>query len=117
MELASKLPISPAEGLSRLQDCPTEFVELFKHGSLIVEFYKPDRVDKQQPHDRDEVYVITSGSGTFDYAGAKMLVKTGDLLFVPTGVDHHFERFTNDFATWVLFYGPKGGEKEDSFIH
>ncbi|HYG37119.1 MAG TPA: hypothetical protein VD908_00810 [Cytophagales bacterium] len=36
-----------------------EFVELFKHGSLQVEVYKPDKTDKQQPHDRDEIYVIT----------------------------------------------------------
>lgn len=34
----------------------------------------------------------------------------GDLLFVPAGVVHRFEEFTDDFATWVMFYGPEGGE-------
>ena len=76
----------------------------------MVEYYKPDRIDKQQPHERDEVYIITTGTGTFDYAGEKLAVKPGDLLFVPAGIEHRFESFTDDFATWVLFYGPVGGE-------
>ncbi|MBN8822085.1 MULTISPECIES: cupin domain-containing protein [unclassified Spirosoma] len=102
---------SPDDGVRQLKTVSTEFVELFRHGSLVVEYYKPDRIDKQQPHERDEVYVITTGSGTFLYAGTSMSVKPGDLLFVPAGVEHRFENFTDDFATWVLFYGPIGGEK------
>lgn len=104
------MQISPEEGLRRLQSHPNEFVELFAHGSLVVEYYKPNRIDKQQPHDRDEVYVITSGSGLFNYDGTRTTFKPGDLLFVPAGVEHRFEEFTDDFATWVLFYGPIGGE-------
>ena len=103
--------ISPEEGVRRLQGHAAEFVELFTHGSLVVEYYKPNRIDRQQPHERDEVYIITSGKGAFNYAGETMAVKPGDLLFVPAGVDHRFETFTDDFATWVLFYGPIGGEK------
>ena len=38
--------------------------------------------------------------------------RQGDFLFVPAGIEHRFESFTNDFATWVIFYGPVGGEKE-----
>ena len=34
----------------------------------------------------------------------------GDLLFVPAGVVHRFEDFSDDFSTWVIFYGPEGGE-------
>ena len=34
----------------------------------------------------------------------------GDLLFVPAGVVHRFEEFTDDLAVWVVFYGPEGGE-------
>ena len=26
------------------------------------------------------------------------------------GVEHRFEDFSADFATWVFFYGPEGGE-------
>ena len=87
-----------------------EFVSLFRHGSLEVEFYKPDRVDKQQPHSRDEVYVVACGSGYFLNGDRRHAVETGEVLFVPAGVVHRFEDFSDDFATWVFFYGPEGGE-------
>ena len=34
----------------------------------------------------------------------------GDVLFVAAGAVHRFEEFSHDFATWVIFYGPEGGE-------
>lgn len=88
------------------------FTEVFRHGTLSVEFYKPRMVDNQSPHDRDEIYVVASGSGTFYNGDKKWEFKTGDFLFVPAGVVHRFENFTDDFSTWVFFYGPKGGEKD-----
>ncbi|HKG07354.1 MAG TPA: cupin domain-containing protein [Pedobacter sp.] len=87
------------------------FIEVFKHGSLVVEFYKPEQIDNQQPHDRDEIYVIASGSGTFYKEGNYHEFKSGDFIFVAAGAEHRFENFTDDFATWVMFYGPIGGEK------
>jgi uncharacterized protein YjlB len=34
-----------------------------------------------------------------------------DVLFVPAGVEHRFEGFSDDFAVWVFFFGPEGGEE------
>jgi hypothetical protein len=31
--------------------------------------------------------------------------------FVAAGVPHRFESCSDDFATWVVFWGPKGGER------
>lgn len=87
-----------------------KFVVLFRHGSLEVEYYRPDKVDRQQPHDRDEVYVVISGTGTFVKGENRHPFEPGQVLFVPAGVEHRFVDFTDDFATWVLFYGPPGGE-------
>jgi mannose-6-phosphate isomerase-like protein (cupin superfamily) len=87
------------------------FIELFKHGSLVVEYYAPVKLDQQQPHDRDEIYVISSGTGTFFNGSARWKYKPGDFLFVPAYTEHRFEDFSDDFATWVFFYGPAGGEK------
>lgn len=83
---------------------------LFEHGSLEVEVYAPRGSDPQEPHSRDEVYVVISGSGWFLNGDQRHRFKAGDLLFVPAGVVHRFEEFTDDFATWVMFYGPEGGE-------
>jgi mannose-6-phosphate isomerase-like protein (cupin superfamily) len=112
-----KIQFTTEEGATLLKNVSAEFVTLFTHGTLVVEYYKPDKIDRQQPHDRDEVYVVTSGSGTFVYDGERKPFKSGDLLFVPAGVEHRFENFTDDFATWVLFYGPIGGEKVSSLTN
>jgi hypothetical protein len=29
-------------------------------------------------------------------------------------MEHYFENFSDDFATWVIFYGEEGGEKNDN---
>ncbi|CAN5253144.1 hypothetical protein BH11BAC6_BH11BAC6_05790 [soil metagenome] len=59
---------------------------------------------------QDEIYIIASGSGMFFRNGERIRFNKGDVLFVPAGMDHRFENFTEDFATWVIFYGKKGGE-------
>ncbi len=93
-----------------LENSGNQFQILFNHGTLALELYKPDKIDKQSPHTRDEVYIIASGHGQFNLEGELTLIKTGDFLFVPAGAAHHFFDFTTDFSTWVLFYGPEGGE-------
>ncbi len=86
---------------------------LFEHGSLEVEIYRPIGVDEQEPHDRDEVYVVAAGSGYFVNGNTRGPFEAGEVLFVPAGVQHRFEDFTDDFSTWVFFYGPVGGESQD----
>ena len=100
-----------AEALAKI---PTpdgkRFARIFAHGTLEVEFYAPRGHDPQKPHTRDEVYVVVSGRGTFVIGDARHPFGPGDFLFVPAGVFHRFEDFTDDLAVWVLFYGPEGGE-------
>lgn len=86
------------------------FRELYKHGTLSVEIYAPRGVDPQAPHTRDEVYIVACGSGTFFDGESRKPFKAGDFLFVAAGRPHRFEDFTDDFAVWVIFYGPEGGE-------
>ncbi len=105
------MKINPQEALQKLEGVESPFLTLFEHGTLSVEVYKPEKVDLQQPHSRDEVYVIISGSGEFLNVGERSQITVGDFLFVPAGIEHRFENFTDDFSTWVLFYGPEGGEK------
>ncbi|MGH8061706.1 MAG: cupin domain-containing protein [Pseudoxanthomonas sp.] len=87
------------------------FAELFAHGSLSVEIYRPVGVDEQTPHTRDEIYVVVSGNGEFVNGGVRRPFEVGELLFVAAGIEHRFENFSDDFATWAIFYGPEGGEK------
>lgn len=102
------------EGLARLSGGRGErFVELFGHGTLSVELYAPRGHDPQQPHSRDEVYVVVRGRGQFLNGGVRDPFGPGDVLFVPAGVVHRFEDFSDDLAVWVFFYGPEGGERPE----
>ena len=83
---------------------------LLERGTLELGFYKPQGSDPQKPHDQDEIYVIQSGRGYFVHGDKREPFEAGEALFVPAGDTHHFEDFSDDFAAWVVFYGPKGGE-------
>ena len=99
---------------------------MLAHGTMELRWYAPQAEDRQTPHDRDEVYIVVSGTGTFvrtreagafDDGGIGLLGEEqvpfapGDALFVPAGAVHRFERFSPDFAAWAVFYGPEGGER------
>jgi mannose-6-phosphate isomerase-like protein (cupin superfamily) len=86
------------------------FTTIMKSGTMSVEYYKPDKIDLQTPHKQDELYIIINGSGTFLRDGERVSCKSNDVLFVPAGLEHRFENFTDDFATWVIFYGPQNEE-------
>ena len=86
-------------------------VEVLSHGTMAVKYYAPRGTDEQAPHTSDELYVIARGSGTFVNGDRRHPFSSGDVLFVPAGVPHRFEEFTDDFGTWVIFYGPEGGER------
>ncbi len=100
-EMLKKIPGSKGE----------QYATAMKHGTLHVLIYSPKEIDTQKPHDKDEVYVVLRGTGTFFDGTKRNSFKAGDVLFVPAKTEHRFENFTNDFVTWVIFYGPDGGEK------
>ena len=114
MKIEKKIVPGYLKALSGLDQLPgpdgDRSVELFRHGTLTVKLYAPRGSDHQHPHTRDEIYVIATGTGHFRREGEEILFGPGDVLFVAAGEEHRFEEFTDDFATWVFFYGPEGGE-------
>jgi mannose-6-phosphate isomerase-like protein (cupin superfamily) len=105
------MQISTNVALAQLLEYPSPFKELFTHGTLSIEIYKPVEHDKQQPHSRDEVYIVIAGTGKFLHGETISNFSAGDFIFVKAGVEHRFLEFSSDFSTWVIFYGPEGGEK------
>ena len=107
--------ITLSDALGRLPGPQGErSVALFEHGSLVVKLYAPRGNDQQTPHSRDEVYVVAQGAGEFVCDGARQPFSPTDVLFAAAGVEHRFENFSDDFAVWVFFYGPEGGEADQS---
>lgn len=86
------------------------FAVAFRHGTMTVELFAPKGQDTQTPHTQDELYFIHSGSGTFVLEGEHHPFAPGTCFFVRAGAEHRFVDFTPDFATWVVFWGPPGGE-------
>ena len=100
-----------AEALTKGSPPPGNLaVPIFSHGSLVVEIYTPVGDDPQKPHSRDEVYLVTRGQGAFYDGKVLHRVEAGSFIFVAAGQVHRFENFSSDFAVWVMFYGPEGGE-------
>jgi mannose-6-phosphate isomerase-like protein (cupin superfamily) len=86
--------------------------DLLVHGSMRVGLYALREHDPQKPHTQDEIYIVASGSGEFLNGAERRTFKPGDIIFVKAGVEHRFENFTPDFQTWVVFWGPEGGEAD-----
>src|SRR5690349_13858653 len=79
---------------ARLANAPVSFATLFERGEVSVLLWSPRAVDTQSPHDRDEIYIVSQGSGLFRRGRESVEFKAGDILFVPAGVEHRFERFS-----------------------
>lgn len=79
-------------------------VPVFARNAIEVEFYMPKGYDAQQPHERDEVYVVARGTALFFDGDRRYPVFPGSFIFVEAGQLHRFEEFSDDFATWVLFF-------------
>lgn len=82
-----------------------------RHGTMRVGLYAPRGLDDQTPHSQDEIYIVAAGSGTFVKGAERVPFAAGDVLFVEAGIEHRFEGFSPDFASWVVFWGPEGGER------
>ena len=83
---------------------------VYEHGSMLLKLFAPRGHDPQPPHGRDELYFVARGAGWFVNGADRHPFSTGDVLFVPAGVTHRFEDFSEDLSVWVVFYGPEGGE-------
>jgi len=111
------MKVSVAELMEKLPGAVSEkwpmgerFTLALAHGSMSVELYAPVGTDPQSPHSQDELYFIHSGTGMMILAGDSLSFAPGDCFFVAAGVEHRFESFSPDFSTWVVFWGPEGGE-------
>ncbi len=79
-------------------------LEPFKKAGVKLVFFAPRGVDHQTFHEEDEFYFIVRGSGEIVIAGERQAFVTGDAFFVEKDVPHRFENFTDDFATWAIFF-------------
>ena len=121
-----KLRVTVADARTTPKDAGRSTALLLAHGSMELRWFAPKEHDPQTPHDRDELYIVVSGTGVFMRAveslpfddtslpiqgEERVRFGPGDALFVAAGTVHRFEEFSEDFASWIVFYGPEGGER------
>lgn len=80
---------------------------MIEHGALAVEIYAPRGTDPQTPHTRDEVYVVMAGTGWFVKGSERHRFAPGDVIYVPAGVPHRFQKFTDDLVVWAILCPPQ----------
>lgn len=105
----SRFLSSLEEAVAALDETRNFFYPL-RHGTMRVGVYAPSGVDDQTPHEQDELYIVRRGFADIVKNGERSAVKADDLIFVEAGATHRFEAISEDFLTWVVFWGPDGGE-------
>ena len=95
------------DAMTALSEAGNSSVRLLERPNFDVSVYRPEGLDLQGPHKRDELYVVASGSGEFTCDGWTEKFRSGDIFFVTAGAAHHFDNFSSDFSTWVIFFGPR----------
>jgi mannose-6-phosphate isomerase-like protein (cupin superfamily) len=99
-EMLRKLPLPPNEKW-------TEGVwdlEPFAERGVKLVFFAPRAEDHQTDHEDDEFYFIVRGKGWLVIGMDRYTFTAGDVFFVPAKTAHRFENFTDDFATWAIFF-------------
>ena len=74
--------------------------------SVGLSIRKAGSIDRQQPHQQDEVYYVISGRGSIRVAAEDRPVKPGSLVFVAAGVEHRFHDIEEDMRVLVFWAPP-----------
>jgi mannose-6-phosphate isomerase-like protein (cupin superfamily) len=96
-----------SEAIGALISAHTDYAPIIERETFDVGDYHPSERDLQKRHALDELYVVAAGRGDFTCGDETRPFAPGDLFFVPAGVDHRFTNFSDDFATWVVFFGER----------
>lgn len=84
------------------------YVDFFASEKLSVglAIWAAGSVDRQQPHDEDEVYYVISGRGSIRVASEDRNVGPGSLVFVAAHVEHRFHDIEEDLRVLVFWAPP-----------
>ena len=91
----------------RLPWKPGRSAEVLIDGDLEIRFTPRPTNGPQVPHLRDEVYIVAAGSARYRCGDDVTAVGAGDMLFAAAHAPHGFEDPSDDFAIWIIFYGPQ----------
>jgi mannose-6-phosphate isomerase-like protein (cupin superfamily) len=109
----ARLPAAPEPWISDVRGSTTDgrehaYEEILRVPALSVGLFAAatGHEDTQQPHARDEVYVVLSGTALLEIAGKRRAVTAGTVAYLPAGVPHRFLDIRGDLRVVVVFAPP-----------
>jgi mannose-6-phosphate isomerase-like protein (cupin superfamily) len=99
LSLAAARALKPPEGQRSLT--------VFRDGDVEIKFAAHPTSGPQVPHTRDEFYIVATGRARYRWDGGETTIGPGDLFFAAANTEHGYDRFSDDFSVWVVFYGPE----------
>ncbi|MEE2952301.1 MAG: cupin domain-containing protein [Pseudomonadota bacterium] len=86
-------------------------VEVLSHGTMTLEVFAPGKSEAtRKPHFQDRLYIVTRGQAVIHVEGKPNSLGAGNVFFVRAGSEHRFDDASDDFAAWIVSWGPEGGE-------
>lgn len=102
-------PVWAAYDLAELERARAQsgrpWIEFLEVSTLSVGLYvlPKEGLDRQQPHDRDEVYHVISGSAVVNVDGEERDVGPGSVIYVRARAAHHFHSINEELRVLVFF--------------
>lgn len=95
-------------GLATRRSSVGRYAEFLQAPTLHAGLYELEAgaVDKQQPHDDDEIYYVISGRANFFVEENSRPIQPGDVIYVAAGEAHRFEDIEQDLKLLVVFGPP-----------
>ena len=94
-------------------DNKDRYTAILENEDIEVGLYAPLKEDLQLPHQKEEIYIILTGEGTFFNDGERTIFGPGDLILVSAGSEHRFENFSDDLLAWYIIYGTEKDSKKE----
>lgn len=96
--LSKPSPIEIIPGVTKLSNLA------FSTGNVQLRYYQPGNVDRQVPHNQEELYIVVCGEAVLEYDEGRYRCRIGDAAYVPKMAEHRFIDATDDFAVWVVYF-------------
>jgi mannose-6-phosphate isomerase-like protein (cupin superfamily) len=85
------------------------YLEFLREASMSAGLYvlPAGAVDRQSPHNEDEIYIVMAGRSQFTAGDEVRDAAPGDVIFVPARVPHRFHDIVEELRIIVLFAPPE----------
>src|SRR5438067_13112262 len=90
LSLAAARALRPPEGGRSLS--------VFRDRDVEIKFAARPTSGPQEPHTRDEFYIVASGTARYRWDDGETMIGPGDLFFAAAHTPHGYDQFSDDFS-------------------